>query len=63
MISKNYISGSSIHVVIDVFSVMAANLAANMASICGHVCGHDTENIYNDMYAGTRNVILANHRL
>jgi len=25
--------------------------------------GHDTENIYNDMYTGTRNAILAKHRL
>jgi len=25
------------------------------------ICGHDTENIY--MYTGTRNVILAKHRL
>jgi len=27
------------------------------------ICGHDTEHIYNDMYTGTRNVILAKHRL
>jgi len=27
------------------------------------ICGHDTENVYNDMYAGTRNAILAKHRL
>ena len=27
------------------------------------ICGHDTEHIYNDIYTGTRNVILAKHRL
>jgi len=35
VLRQNYISGSSMHVVIDVLSVMAA------------YCGHDTENIYN----------------
>jgi len=28
-----------------------------------HDGGHDTENIYNDMYTRTRNVILSKHRL
>ena len=29
----------------------------------GRICGHDTENMYNNMYTGTRNAILAKHRL
>ena len=29
----------------------------------GRICDHNTENIYNNMYTGARNVILAKHRL
>jgi hypothetical protein len=29
----------------------------------GGVCRHSTKNVYNDTYTGTRNVILAKHRL
>ena len=29
----------------------------------GCVCGHNTENISYDMHTGTRNVILAKHKL
>jgi len=39
------------------------NLFAAIFLILGRICDHDTENIYNDIYTGTRNIILAKHRL